>query len=140
MSRVKQHWLVKTEPSSYSWETFVQEGRTAWTGVRNFQARNHLRAMRTGDPVLFYHSGATKEIVGLAKAVREAYPDPTAESGDWVAVDLAPVRELKRPVSLATIKGHAELQEMKLLRHSRLSVVPVSESEFSLVVELGSAG
>src|SRR5881396_65112 len=101
----KNRWLVKQEPESYSWETFVREGRTAWTGVRNFQARNHLRAMKQGDLVLFYHSVTEKQVVGLARLDKEAYPDPTAKEGEWSCVDLVPVKTLKKPVSLETIKA-----------------------------------
>src|SRR5438093_392052 len=99
----RNHWIVKQEPESYSWDTFVKEGRTAWTGVRNFQARNNLRGMKKGELVAYYHSGSEKQVVGLARVEREAYADPTAEEGDWSCVDLAPVKPLKKPVSLATI-------------------------------------
>src|SRR5205814_2245823 len=112
----------KQEPAAYSWDDFVRDGRTAWTGVRNFQARNNLRAMRKGDHVLFYHSVTDKKVVGLAKVIRAAYADPTAEEGDWSSVDLAPVRALKRPVSLDEIKVTPALKNMALLRNSRLSV------------------
>lgn len=123
-------WLVKQEPADYPWSRFVAEGGTAWTGVRNFQARNHLRAMQPGDPVLYYHSGAEKAVVGLAEVVRAAYPDPTAKEGDWVAVDLKPVRALARPVPLAEIKADPALKNLPLVRQSRLSVLPVSDAEF----------
>ena len=132
-----QSWLVKSEPSSYSWEMFVKDGRAAWTGVRNFQARNNLRAMRKGDLVLFYHSVTGKEVVGIAKVATEAYRDPTATEGDWVCVDLVPSKALKRPVTLEEIKASKPLQNVALVRHSRLSVMPVSDEEFA---EIGSLG
>ncbi|HWY32776.1 MAG TPA: EVE domain-containing protein [Candidatus Acidoferrum sp.] len=130
------YWLVKSEPESYAWSQLVTDGRTAWTGVRNYQARNHLRAMKSGDPVLFYHSVSEKEIVGLAKVVREAYPDPTAEEGDWSGVELAPVSPLARPVSLETIKGDKILKDMALVKNSRLSVTPLTQSQFTRVLGL----
>ncbi|HEY9170829.1 MAG TPA: EVE domain-containing protein [Verrucomicrobiae bacterium] len=133
------YWLVKQEPEEYAWAAFVKDGGTAWTGVRNFQARNNLRAMRRGDPVLYYHSGEAKEIVGLARVAKEAYTDPTADDGDWVAVDLRPVQALTAPLSLAAIKADARLKTMALLRQSRLSVVPLTKSEFERVLELGKS-
>lgn len=132
----KNYWLVKSEPESYSWETFNKDGRTAWTGVRNFQARNNLRAMKRGDGVLFYHSVTGKEIVGLAKVDKEAYPDKTAKEGDWSCVDLVPAKALKKPVSLETIKADKSLQEMGLVRNSRISVTPVTEAQFAHLMEL----
>ena len=132
------HWLVKSEPESYPWVTFVKEGRTAWTGVRNFQARLNLRAMKRGDLALFYHSGDDKEVVGLAKVVKAAYADLTAVEGDWSCVDLAPVRLLARSVSLAAIKADHILKEMLLVRNSRLSVMPVTEAQFQRLMELAS--
>src|SRR5437763_2713520 len=122
MRIVKQFWLVKSEPSAYSWINLVADGKTAWTGVRNYTARNNLRAMRKGDLVFFYHSVIGKEIVGIAKVVRAAYPDPTATEGDWSAVDLAPEKELPRPVTMEEIKANSKLKAMALLRLSRLSV------------------
>jgi predicted RNA-binding protein with PUA-like domain len=136
MSKSTQHWLVKTEPSAYSWDMLVKDGRTAWTGVRNFQARIHLRAMRVGDAVLFYHSVVGKEIVGLAKVVRAAYPDPTATEGEWVCVDLAPERLLATPVTLEEIKGIPALKDIGLLRQSRLSVMPLARPEFDTILTL----
>lgn len=130
------HWLVKQEPEDYAWSAFVKDGSTAWTGVRNFQARNNLRAMKTGDLVGYYHSGADKSVVGLARVAREAYPDPTAEEGDWSAVDLKPVKALGRPVSLAEIKADKILREMLLVRQSRLSVLPVTREQFTRLLEL----
>ena len=133
----KNYWLVKSEPESYSWSAFLKDGRTAWTGVRNFQARNNLRAMKRGDGVLFYHSVTGKEIVGLAKVDKEAYPDKTADEGDWSCVDLVPAKPLKKPVSLETIKADQALKEMGLVRNSRISVTPVTEPQFRRLMELG---
>jgi predicted RNA-binding protein with PUA-like domain len=133
-----RYWMVKQEPTAYSWDDFTRDGRTAWTGVRNFLARNHLRAMRLGDAVLFYHSVVGKAVVGRAKVVREAYPDPTAKEGDWSCVDLAPVRRLATPVPLQQIKNTPALQELALLRQSRLSVVPMTKEEFETILEMGS--
>ena len=132
----KNFWLVKQEPESFSWATLVKDGRTNWTGVRNFQARNHLRAMKKGDAVLFYHSGEEKQIVGLAKVEKEAYPDPTADEGDWSAVDIAPVKALKMPVTLQQLKADKVLKEMPLVRQSRLSVSPVTEEQFERIISL----
>jgi len=130
------HWLVKSEPETYSWQTFVKDGKTAWTGVRNYQARIHLRAMKPGDAVLFYHSGETKDIVGLAKVVKAAYADPTAKEGDWVCVDLAPVKPLAKPVNLPTVKADKALKDMVLVNNSRLSVQPVTPAQFERVMQL----
>lgn len=130
------YWLVKSEPETYSWQTFQKDGRTAWTGVRNFQARNNLRAMKAGDRALFYHSGETKEIVGLAKVAKAAYPDPTAKEGDWSCVDLASGATLPKPVTLTTVKADKLLQEMVLAKNSRLSVQPVTEEQFNRVLQL----
>jgi predicted RNA-binding protein with PUA-like domain len=133
---VKQFWLVKSEPSAYSWANLVADGKTAWTGVRNYTARNNLRTMRKGDQVLFYHSVVGKEVVGIAKVVREAYPDPTATEGDWSAVDLAPEKTLGRPVTLEEIKKNPKLKAMALLRLSRLSVQPVTSAEFEEILRI----
>jgi predicted RNA-binding protein with PUA-like domain len=130
------HWLAKSEPSKYSWDNLVRDKRTTWDGVRSFEARNNLRAMKKGDPVLFYHSNEGKEVVGVAKVVREAYPDASAPDEDWSAVDLAPLKKLRTAVSLAAIKSDAELATMALLRRSRLSVVPVTPGEFARILEL----
>src|SRR5688500_1851758 len=130
------HWLAKSEPSKYSWDNLVRDKRTTWDGVRSFEARNNLRAMKKGDPVLFYHSNEGKEVVGVAKVVREAYPDPSAPDEDWSAVDLAPLKKLRAAVSLAAIKSEPELAAMALLRRSRLSVVPVTPEEFARIIEL----
>lgn len=131
-----KHWLVKQEPEAYSWSDLVRDGRTAWTGVRNFQARNHLRAMAVGDQVLFYHSVTDREVVGIARVVKAAYADPTAEEGDWSCVDIAPVEQLARPVGLAEIKESPALSGIALLRQSRLSVMPVTTAEFREILRL----
>jgi predicted RNA-binding protein with PUA-like domain len=130
------YWLVKSEPETYSWAQFVTDGETAWTGVRNFAARLNLRAMKPGHLVLFYHSGEGKEVVGLGKVVKAAYPDPTAKEGDWSCVDLAPLNPLAQPVCLATIKADKVLNEMVLARQSRLSVSPVTEGQFKRLLAL----
>ncbi|MDQ3627062.1 MAG: EVE domain-containing protein, partial [Verrucomicrobiota bacterium] len=127
---MKKFWLVKQEPSAYSWDDFVKDGRTSWTGVRNFTARNNLRAMQTGDAVLFYHSVTGKAVVGIAEVARTAYPDPSAKEGDWNAVDLIPKQALPRPVTLDEIKAQPQLKEIALVRLSRLSVQPLSKAEF----------
>ncbi len=136
---MKQFWLVKSEPSAYSWANLVADGKTSWTGVRNFTARNNLRAMRKGDAAFFYHSVTEKAVVGIAKVVREAYADPTAKEGDWSAVDLAPEKALPKPVALEEIKGNAKLKEMALLRLSRLSVQPVTKAQFDEIVRMSKA-
>ena len=130
------YWLVKQEPEAYSWETFVKDGKTAWTGVRNFAARLNLRAMKKGDPVFYYHSNTGKEIVGIARVEKEAYPDPTATDGDWSSVDLAAVKTLKNPISLDTLKVDKILKNMKLVKISRLSVSPVTKEEYDRILEL----
>jgi predicted RNA-binding protein with PUA-like domain len=132
----KNYWLVKSEPSAYSWEDLVRGKRTRWDGVRNFEARNNLRAMKKGDVVLYYHSGEGKEIVGVAKVVAEAYADPTAKEGDWSVVDLAPERALSRPVSLAALKQDKTLSQMAVVRKPRISVVPVLSDELDRILEL----
>ena len=130
------YWLVKQEPEDYAWTAFVKDGGTAWTGVRNFAARNNLRAMQKGDTVFYYHSGEDKQIVGLARVAKAAYPDPTATEGDWSCVDLVPLKALPKPVSLEVVKADATLKEMKLVRISRLSVQPVTKTEFDRIMEL----
>ena len=132
-----QFWLVKTEPETCSWAAFVRDRGTAWTGVRNFQARNNLRAMRHGDFVLFYHSGGGKQVVGIARVAKPAYSDPTAGEGDWSCVDLEPVKPLDVPVSLEQIKADPALEEMPLLKNSRLSVMPLTGAQFNCVLALG---
>ena len=136
---MKQFWLVKSEPSAYSWANLVADGKTAWTGVRNFTARNNLRAMRKGDAVFFYHSVTDKAAQGIATVVREAYPDLTAKEGDWSAVDLAPDKALSKPVTLEEIKRNPKLKEMALLRLSRLSVQPVTKAQFDEIVRMSKA-
>jgi predicted RNA-binding protein with PUA-like domain len=133
---MKNFWLVKQEPSSYSWSDFVADGETSWTGVRNFAARNNLRKMQKGDEVLFYHSGDEKAVVGIAKVVRTAYLDATADEGDWSTVDLAPVRSVAKRVTLREIKSNSRLKEIPLIRQSRLSVMPLTEPEFREIVNM----
>jgi predicted RNA-binding protein with PUA-like domain len=139
MTTQYSHWLVKQEPEDYSWDDFVRDGRTSWTGVRNFAARGHLRAMRAGDAVFYYHSGDEKSIVGIAKVAKAGYPDPTADEGDWVAVDLVPVAPLKKPVTLEQVKADPKLKEIALVRISRLSVQPLGAAEFARLKKLGGS-
>lgn len=131
----KRAWIIKSEPSVYPWEQLVEDGRTLWDGVRNYAARNHLRAMQRGDWLLFYHSNEGKELVGVAKVVREAYADPTSED-DWSVVDVAPVKPLKTKVTLAAIKAEPRLAQMPLVRQGRLSVSPVNDDELACLLEL----
>ena len=135
---MKNFWLVKQEPSDYSWADFVADGSTSWTGVRNFAARNNLRRMSKGDEVLFYHSGEEKAVVGIAKVVRTAYRDATAKEGDWNAVDLVPLKPLRKPVTLGQVKAKRELQNIALVRQSRLSVMPLGAKEFEFIVRMSS--
>ena len=130
------YWLVKSEPNKYSWDQLVKDKQTFWDGVRNYAARINLRAMKKGDEVLFYHSNEGVEIVGIAKVAKEAYQDPTTEDEAWVVVDLKPVRKLKRPVTLAQVKADTRLREMALVRLGRLSVQPVTDEEWKIVMEL----
>ena len=130
------YWLVKSEPFKYSWEQFEKDGSTFWDGVRNYVARLHLRAMKKGDQVFFYHSNEGLEIVGIAKVIKEAYQDPTTDDEAWVAVDLKPVKKLKHPVTLQQVKEDKRLKEMALLKLSRLSVQPVKEEEWNVILEL----
>ena len=132
------YWLVKSEPFKYSWEQFEKDGQTFWDGVRNYAARNFLREMKKGDEVLFYHSNEGLEIVGVAKVVKEHYQDPTTDEDAWVVVDLKPVKRLKKPVTLKQIKGEKRLSDMALLRLSRLSVQPVRDEEWSVIIELSN--
>jgi predicted RNA-binding protein with PUA-like domain len=134
-----RYWMVKTEPEAYSWIDFVRDGQTVWDGVRNFQARNHLRAMKKGDRVLFYASVTTKAVLGTAFVSREHFPDPTATEGDWSSVELTLGIALPRPVELATIKSEPVLADLPLLRQSRLSVMPLSKPHFDLILKLGGA-
>jgi predicted RNA-binding protein with PUA-like domain len=133
-----RRWLVKQEPESYTWEAFSRDGRTAWEGVRNYQARNNLKGMRPGDSVLFYSSGGSKSVVGIAAVTKAAYPDPTAEEQGWVAVELEAVRALGRPVTLSQIRAAPALANILLVRNSRLSVIPLSRVEFDQIVRMGS--
>jgi predicted RNA-binding protein with PUA-like domain len=132
------YWLVKSEPFKYSWEKFNQDGRTFWDGVRNYQARNNLRGMKEDDMVLFYHSNEGKEVVGIAKVVKESYQDPTTTDPNWLVVELSPVETLKTPVTLATIKADERLKDIGLVRQGRLSVIDLKREEFDRIVELGS--
>jgi predicted RNA-binding protein with PUA-like domain len=130
------HWLVKSEPTVYSWDQLAKDKQTTWDGIRNYAARIHLRAMKIGDEVLFYHSNEGMEIVGIAKVFKEAYQDPTTDDANWVAVDLKAHKKLKKPVNLLQIKSDKRLKEMALVRIGRLSVQPVSEKEWNLIMEL----
>jgi predicted RNA-binding protein with PUA-like domain len=130
------YWLVKSEPEKYSWEKFNKDGRTFWDGVRNFAARNNLRAMKEGDLVFFYHSNEGKEIVGIAKVVKEAYQDPTTDDTNWVVVELSPVEPLKKPVTLAQVKAEPSLKDLELVRLGRLSVSAVKPAEFDKIMAM----
>lgn len=131
------YWLMKSEPAAYSWQQLQKDKRTSWSGVRNFQARNNLQAMKKGDQAFFYHSNDGKEIVGIVEIVKEAYPDPSDESGKFVMVDVKPVKALKTPVTLAALKADKRFAELALLRASRLSVGPVSEVHWKEICKLG---
>lgn len=137
MSQEPNHWLVKSEPSAYSWADLIREKQTAWTGVRNFQARNNLRAMKKGDLVLFYQSVTDPSVQGITKVVKEAYTDPTAKEGDWSCVDLAAVKPLPSPVTLQEIKGEKSLAEISLIKQSRLSVMPITPGEYERILGMG---
>ncbi|HSY73994.1 MAG TPA: EVE domain-containing protein [Dongiaceae bacterium] len=130
------YWIVKSESETYSWSQFLKDGKTAWTGVRNFAARNNLRAMKKDSLIFFYHSGEKKSIVGIARVAKEFYLDPTAKEGDWSCVDLVPVKALLKPVTLAQMKADKILKEMALARQSRLSVSPVTEVQFKRLLKL----
>lgn len=132
----KQYWLAKSEPESYSWADLLRDGKTAWTGVRNYQARNNLRAMKKGDLVVFYHSVTGKEVVGIAKVAVEAYADKTAKEGDWSAVDFEPFKTLKNPVTLDQFKADPILAKSEMLRLNRISVTKLTEAEFNRILEL----
>jgi len=138
--KAKKHngfWMVKQEPETYSWEDFVNDGKTDWTGVRNYQARNNLREMKAGDNVLFYHSGKQKAVVGIAEVLKAAYADPTADDDQWVAVDLKPVKQLEIPVQLAAIRYDKRLSALPLIRQSQLSVMPLTKDEYDAIVSMG---
>jgi predicted RNA-binding protein with PUA-like domain len=132
------YWLVKSEPNKYSWEQFEKDGKTFWDGVRNYAARNNLRAMKKGDEVLFYHSNEGLEIVGIAKVIKEHYQDPTTNEEAWIVVDLKPEKKLKKPVPLTEIKKDKRLAGMDLLRLGRLSVQSVKENEWKVIMEMAS--
>ena len=132
------YWLVKSEPSAYSWDDLMRDGSTRWDGVRNYQARNNLKDMNRGDLVLYYHSGAAPEIVGVAKVVKESYQDPTTDDDRWVAVDIAPVKPLKRAVLLDVIKKEKRLANISLIKQGRLSVMPVTKEEYEVILGMGS--
>lgn len=133
----RSYWLMKSEPFKYAWDQLVEDGRTYWDGVRNYEARNNLAAMKKGDLALYYHSNKGKEVVGIAEIVAEAYPDPTADDPRWVVVDVAPVVPFTEPVTLATIKADPNLAEIALVKRGRLSVVPITPAEFRYVAKLG---
>lgn len=130
------YWLVKSEPFKYSWEQFEKDKKTFWDGVRNYQARNNLREMKKGDLVMFYHSNEGKEIVGIAKVVKEHYQDPTTDDTNWVVVDLAPFKKLKKTITLSKIKSDKKLQNISLVKQGRLSVMPLKKEEFDRIIEL----
>jgi predicted RNA-binding protein with PUA-like domain len=131
-------WLLKSEPSTYSYTDLERDGKTCWNGVRNFQARNHMKSIKKGDLALIYHSGDDKAVVGVAEVVREGYPDPDPKKkGDWVQIDLKPLRVLKTPVTLAQLKAEARMKDLILIKQSRLSVMPVSAAHFELILKLG---
>lgn len=133
-----QYWLIKSEPENYSWEEFEKKGTEMWNGVRNYAARNHLRAMHKKDLCLFYHSGKETAIVGIAEVVKTAYPDPTATEGDWSAVDVKPIKKLKRPITLQEIKKEKSLADMILIKISRLSVQPLTEYQYKLILDMSN--
>ena len=130
------HWLIKSEPSVYSWDQFVKDKKTFWDGVRNFAARIHLRSMKKGEEVFFYHSNEGMEIVGIATVLKEAYPDPSTDDTNWVAVDFKPSKKLKTPVSLVQMKADKRLANMALIRIGRLSVSPVSDEEWNIIMQM----
>jgi predicted RNA-binding protein with PUA-like domain len=133
-----QHWLLKSEPEAYSWDDLKREKVGTWDGVRNYMARNNLRAMKKGDLALFYHSVKEKAVVGICKVVKEHFPDPTAPGEDWSVVQVGPVKALKLPVTLAQIKEEPALKDIAMLKYNRLSVVPLTPAEFERIVEMGS--
>jgi len=133
------YWMVKQEPETYSWSDFVKDGRTDWSGVRNYQARNNLREMKIADRVLFYHSGKDKAVVGLAEVVKSAYPDPTADDPQWVAVDLKPIKPLATAVPLPAIRYDKRLSQLPLIRQSQLSVMSLTKEEFDVIVAMGNS-
>ena len=130
------YWLVKQEPEKYSFDDLIKDGKTDWTGVRNFQARQYLRAMKTGDRVLFYHSVSEKAAVGLAEVSKESFQDETDETGKWIAVEIKPIEKFQKPVTLDEIKARKNLQNIALIKQSRLSVMPLTREEFETILEL----
>ena len=132
------YWLVKSEPSVYSWDQFKKDKKTYWDGVRNYAARNNLREMKAGDEVLFYHSNEGMEVVGIAKVAKEAYPDPTTNNANWVVVDLKPEKKLKDPVTLTQVKNEPKLANMELVKNSRLSVQKVTPEEWEIIMGMGN--
>ncbi len=132
------YWLVKSEPGAYSWQQFLKDGRTHWDGVRNYQARNNLKAMKEGDLVLFYHSVSEKQVMGMARVVREFYQDPTTDDDRWVVVDIVPEKSFNKPVTLAEVKTDERLENIALVKQARLSVMPLKREEFDVLVELGN--
>jgi predicted RNA-binding protein with PUA-like domain len=130
-------WIIKSEPFKYSWDMFVAEGKSIWDGVRNYQARNNMMAMKMGDFALFYHSNAGKEIVGLAKVIKEHYPDPTTDDPRWVVVEFEPIQKFTKPISLAYMKTDERLANLPLIKQGRLSVLPIKQAEFDLILGLG---
>jgi predicted RNA-binding protein with PUA-like domain len=130
------HWIIKSEPFKYSWEQFEKDGETFWDGVRNFQARNNLREMKVGDLCLYYHSNEGKEMVGVARVIKEHYPDPTTDDKNWVVVDVEPFEKLKNTVSLAAMKADARLSNLGLIKQSQLSVIKISKDEFDIILSL----
>jgi len=133
----RKYWLMKSEPFKYAWDELVKDGQTYWDGVRNYEARNHMQAMKKGDHVLYYHSNEGKEVVGVAEIVGESYQDPTIDDDRWCVVDVAPVVKLKQPVTLAQVKADPKLTEMQLVTRGRLSVTPVTPAEFKHVLKMG---
>jgi predicted RNA-binding protein with PUA-like domain len=133
------YWLVKSEPSVYSWEQFTKDKKTFWNGVRNYAARNNLREMKKGDEVLFYHSNEGMEIVGIAKVIKESYQDPTTQNANWLVVDLKPIKKLKKPVTLSEIKKESSLSNMELVKNSRLSVQKVNPEEWEIILEMSGS-
>ncbi|TDI89583.1 MAG: EVE domain-containing protein [Candidatus Dadabacteria bacterium] len=131
------YWLVKSEPFKYSWDDLLKDGSTYWDGVRNYQARNNLKSMEKGDLVLYYHSNEGKEVVGVARVIKEFYQDPTTQDDRWVVVDIEPVNKLNSPVSLSDIKNDKRLEKVPLVTHSRLSVMPVTKKDFETIIKMG---
>ncbi len=132
------YWLVKSEPAAYSWQQFERDGRTIWDGVRNYQARNNLQSMKAGDLVLFYHSVTEKQVLGIARVVKEHYPDPTTDDKRWVVIDIKPEKAFAKPVTLAAVKSDPRLENIALVKQARLSVMPLKREEFDAIVELGN--